>query len=50
MSKGVSCWEEGPYYFDRGCGSTCLLPDGHDGDHEFTPDDEIAIVFREAAQ
>lgn len=25
--------------------STCLLPDGHDGPHEFVPDDEIGISF-----
>jgi hypothetical protein len=32
------CWE------DEGR-STCLLPDGHDGPHEFTPDTEIVVRF-----
>jgi hypothetical protein len=27
--------------------STCLLPDGHAGDHEFTPDDAITVAFTE---
>ncbi len=26
-------------------GGTCLLPDGHDGPHEFTPDDQIFVIF-----
>lgn len=26
-------------------GGTCLLPDGHDGPHAWTPDSEIAIRF-----
>ena len=30
--------------FVRGEG-TCLLPDGHDGPHIYTPDDEFTIVF-----
>lgn len=24
---------------------TCLLPDGHDGNHVFTPDSEICVSF-----
>lgn len=28
--------------------ATCLLEDGHDGDHEWTPDSEIGISFEEA--
>lgn len=24
---------------------TCMLPDGHDGPHKFTPDDQIVIQF-----
>jgi hypothetical protein len=27
--------------------ATCLLPDGHDGPHEFTPDKDIEIRFSE---
>jgi len=25
--------------------ATCLLPDGHDGPHDWTPDEEIIIEF-----
>ena len=25
--------------------ATCLLPDGHDGPHEWTPDSEITVRF-----
>jgi hypothetical protein len=28
-------------------GHTCMLPDGHDGPHEPTPDAEIMIGFAE---
>ena len=35
-TRVVHCWEDG----DR---STCMLPDGHDGPHEFTPDDQIVV-------
>lgn len=44
-----TCWEDGPrgdegdWFSPRPVGSTCLLPDGHDGDHVFTPDDQITI-------
>lgn len=41
----VHCWEgsvEGE--------GTCMLPDGHDGDHLFTPDDEILICFPESKE
>lgn len=27
-------------------GATCLLPGGHDGPHEWTPDSAIVIQFR----
>jgi hypothetical protein len=43
----VHCWESGPR--DWRCGTTCLLPDGHDGPHEWTRDDEIEITFHDAA-
>jgi len=36
----IHCWEDGD-------GSTCLLPDGHDGPHEFITDSDIVITFRE---
>lgn len=51
----VHCWQdEGEYHgfgsvewaasLHRG-GGTCMLPDGHKGPHEFTPDQEITISF-----
>jgi hypothetical protein len=36
----MHCWEDGD-------GSTCLLPDGHDGPHEFTDDADITVTFAE---
>ena len=27
---------------------SCLLPDGHDGPHEWTPDKDIVITFKES--
>jgi hypothetical protein len=38
----VNCWESAGEYPHT---STCMLLDGHDGPHEFTPDDEITIEF-----
>ena len=38
------CWEDGPLTAD-GCPTTCMLPDGHDGPHEFDRDDEITVRF-----
>ena len=35
-------WSEG------GCDSTCLLEKGHDGPHEFTPDNQIRVSFSES--
>jgi hypothetical protein len=36
-------------YIDAQCsddyGGTCMLPEGHRGPHEFTPDSEIVVVF-----
>lgn len=47
MSNPVWCWEDGPRDFtsDSYGGSTCLLPDGHPGEHEWTPDDQITVSF-----
>ncbi len=28
-------------------GATCLLPDGHEGPHEYTPDNKIMLTFEE---
>lgn len=47
----VWCWEEGPRrdvgepWGSIGTGSTCVLPEDHDGPHEFTWDDEILVMF-----
>ena len=30
------------------CDATCMLPDGHDGPHEFVRDDQIGIHFEES--
>lgn len=38
----VNCWEESGEYPNT---STCMLLDGHDGPHEFTPDSDITIGF-----
>lgn len=48
MTEPMShCWESGPWVgdYEDGHGSTCMLPDGHDGPHEFVPDNEIIIRF-----
>ena len=39
----VHCWENIDY--DDLTQGTCLLEDGHSGDHVFTPDGEIEISF-----
>ncbi len=62
----IHCWKDGPPYtsicphggcadcdFDLGVhivGSSCLLLDGHGGDHDFTPDDEITVKFVTTAE
>lgn len=45
----VHCWEDGPEvgrllegYPIR---STCMLLDGHEGPHDFVPDDQIVMRF-----
>jgi len=49
------CWAEGPRAerWEPGqvpvrLSSTCLLPAGHAGEHEFTPDDQIEVEFSDA--
>ena len=37
------CWEERRDENDEG--SACMLPVGHDGEHEFIPDSEIYITW-----
>ncbi len=52
----VHCWEDYEYtldmhsqeYYDlmaSGTGQTCMLPKGHEGEHEWTDDDQIIITF-----
>ena len=38
------CWAD--HLRADGIPCTCMLPDGHPGDHEWTPDDRITVVFR----
>jgi len=48
----VHCWEDGPvkwYESDSGVGSTCMRLSGHFGAHDFIPDSEIGVVFKEGA-
>lgn len=44
LTRVVHCWEDGPRT-DDDCGTTCLLPDGHDGPHVFSRDDECVVSF-----
>lgn len=32
-----------------GADGTCMLEAGHEGDHDFMPDDEIRVAFAESA-
>lgn len=40
----VHCWVDGLDHAD-GCGTSCMLPEGHQGPHEWTRDDEIIVTF-----
>jgi hypothetical protein len=42
-----NCWEDRREFYDDWDlpAGTCLLPDGHDGPHEFTDDSDIIIQF-----
>ena len=40
----IHCWEPSPDGH-----ATCMLPDGHEGPHEYTPDDRIRLTFAEGA-
>lgn len=42
------CEHVAAHYFDKGClpDSTCLLPDGHDGPHEWTDDHDVKVTFQ----
>lgn len=40
----LHCWQDGPQT-DDGCSTTCMLEDGHEGEHEWMRDDQIGINF-----
>jgi hypothetical protein len=46
MTESLRCWENGPLTED-GCSTTCVLQADHDGEHEWTRDDEIRLSFEE---
>lgn len=37
-------------YSDDWRNGTCMLEDGHDGEHEFTPDSQIGVTFAPAEE
>lgn len=41
----TECWAQ--EILDDGCWGTCLLPDGHRGEHIYTPDAEFTIVIEQ---
>ncbi len=45
MVDALRCWEAGPRIKsgNYSVGSTCLLPDGHSGLHEFIPNNLIQL-------
>ena len=48
MSNVVHCWESEREWIEETYGGrTCMLPEGHDGPHEWTPDDEIVLCFKD---
>jgi hypothetical protein len=54
--RPLHCWEDGGSEWRedetgeiRRYGSTCMRPAGHRGPHRYTPDDAIAITFKEAS-
>lgn len=40
----LHCWQDGQEDED-GMSTTCMLPAGHKGPHEWTRDDSITIAF-----
>ena len=40
----IHCWEDGPTEED-GCGTTCMLDHGHEGQHQWMRDDKIIVSF-----
>lgn len=56
VERFIPCFQDGPADYEDGapehghelkaCGSTCFLDDGHEGDHEWTPDCGITVTFK----
>jgi len=47
----LHCWEDGPpCEHDEDCSSTCMLPAGHDGPHDWTCDNLISVRFKDDQQ
>ena len=54
--KAVHCWKEGPEVprdesvpydpYTNTITTSCMLPDGHSGLHEWTRDDGIMVKFK----
>jgi hypothetical protein len=43
LEVGSDAWVR--YWSGEDGGATCILEDGHDGPHEWTPDGEISVEF-----
>jgi len=41
----VHCWQDGPPDEEDYMGTTCMLLDGHEGDHEWMRDDQIRVTL-----
>lgn len=49
MTKDLHCWAQNAWWDPEWCversDATCMLPECHEGPHEFTPDEEIIVRF-----
>lgn len=58
--NGLHCWQDYADFHGFGSdewadakvngGRTCMLPDGHDGPHKWTPDESITVTFEAVEQ
>lgn len=46
MSDNTYCWEDGAYHHRPG--HTCLLPEGHTGNHQWSRDDDTYLSFTDS--